>query len=64
MVAEGCSLAAELRDLVCIDRRIKALDDESAANLAISYLDDDRASDWSIRGISFWRVGIVRTHER
>jgi hypothetical protein len=42
MVAEGCSLTAELRELVCMERRIQTLDDDSAASLAISYLEDDQ----------------------
>jgi hypothetical protein len=42
MATEGCCLAEELRELVCLERRIQRLDDDSAAGLSISYLEDGR----------------------
>jgi hypothetical protein len=46
MVTEGGSLAGELRELVFMERRIQILNDDSAASLALLYLEDDRGVSW------------------
>jgi hypothetical protein len=63
MIAE-VSLAAELGELVYMERRIQTLDKESVASLAISYITDDGGITSGIWPISFLRVGIVLVWNR